>query len=111
MRAKQSLGQNFLMHQATADRIANAAGLSPESIVLEIGPGTGMLTRALLARARRVIAVEADAELIPALADAFAPDIDVGKLELIQADIRSFDFSSLPEGYVVVANIPYYITG
>jgi 16S rRNA (adenine1518-N6/adenine1519-N6)-dimethyltransferase len=111
MRAKQSLGQNFLMHQATADRIADTAGLTPESIVLEIGPGTGMLTRALLARAGKVIAVEADRELIPELETAFAGEIQAGKFELLEGDIRSFDLSHLPDGYVVVANIPYYITG
>jgi 16S rRNA (adenine1518-N6/adenine1519-N6)-dimethyltransferase len=111
MKAKQALGQNFLMHQATADRIAIAAGLTPESVVLEIGPGTGMLTRSLLTRAGKVIAIEADRELVPQLADIFAQELASGKLEILQGDIRSFDMNSLPKGYVVVANIPYYITG
>jgi 16S rRNA (adenine1518-N6/adenine1519-N6)-dimethyltransferase len=111
MRAKQSLGQNFLMHQATADRIADAAGLTKDSVVLEIGPGTGMLTRSLLERAGHVIAVEADRELVPELEDSFAEPIKAGQLQLPLGDIRTFDLSQLPEGYVVVANIPYYITG
>jgi 16S rRNA (adenine1518-N6/adenine1519-N6)-dimethyltransferase len=111
MQAKQALGQNFLMHQATADRIADSAGLTLESVVLEIGPGTGMLTRALLARAGKVIAVETDRELIPQLTEMFGPEIAEGKLELIEGDIRRFDLAQLPEGYRVVANIPYYITG
>lgn len=111
MKAKQALGQNFLMHQATAERIADAAGLTPESVVLEIGPGTGMLTRALLARAGKVIAVEADRELLPALEEMFTEEVAQGKIELMAGDIRSFDLSKLPEGYLVVANIPYYITG
>jgi len=111
MKAKQALGQNFLMHQATAERIADAAGLTPESVVLEIGPGTGMLTRALLAHAGKVVAVEADRELLPQLEETFAGEIGEGRLEIIQSDIRTFDLSTLPTTYVVVANIPYYITG
>lgn len=111
MRAKKSLGQNFLMHQATADRIADVAEITPDSIVLEIGPGTGKLTRALLLRAKRVIAVEADAELIPILKETFAADIATGKLELVHADIRTFDPAQIGAAYILVANIPYYITG
>ncbi|MDB5195137.1 MAG: hypothetical protein JWO84_321 [Parcubacteria group bacterium] len=111
MQAKQALGQNFLMHQATADRIADAAGLRKDSVVLEIGPGTGMLTRSLLARAGKVIAVEADRELIAPLREAFETPLGTGALEIREGDIRSFDLGTLPSGYVVVANIPYYITG
>jgi 16S rRNA (adenine1518-N6/adenine1519-N6)-dimethyltransferase len=114
MRAKKSLGQNFLMHQAIAERIADAARLPEGAVVLEIGPGTGMLTRALVARAKKVIAVEADAELITLLEEKFRDDIASGKLSLVHADIRTFDpatYSLLPSGYCLVANIPYYITG
>ncbi len=111
MRAKQALGQNFLMHQATADRIADAAGLLPDATVLEIGPGTGILTRALLRRAARVIAIETDQDLIPGLEETFADEIREGRLEVIKDDIRSFDLSRITNGYAVVANIPYYITG
>ncbi len=111
MYAKQALGQNFLMHQATAERIADAAGITPSTVVLEIGPGTGMLTRALLSRAGKVIAVETDQDLIPVLKEDFAASIADGRLTIHSADIRTFDLGSLPEGYAVVANIPYYITG
>jgi 16S rRNA (adenine1518-N6/adenine1519-N6)-dimethyltransferase len=110
MRAKKSLGQNFLMHARTAERIADAAGIEGKT-VLEIGPGTGKLTRALLARASRVIAVEADAELIPALEETFAAAIGDGKLELVHADVRAFDETRVEAAYHLVANIPYYITG
>ena len=89
-RAKKSLGQNFLMHRATAARIADAAHLTPESIVLEIGPGTGMLTRELLARAKKVIAVEADVALLPGLEKMFAKEIALQKLKLLHGDIRHF---------------------
>ncbi|MES2994505.1 MAG: 16S rRNA (adenine(1518)-N(6)/adenine(1519)-N(6))-dimethyltransferase RsmA [Patescibacteria group bacterium] len=111
MFAKKSLGQNFLMHQQTADRIVHAADLPSDATVLEIGPGTGMLTRALLAKVGKVIAVEADHTLIEELRGTFETELGEGKLELIHADIRSFDPSILPQPYHLVANIPYYITG
>lgn len=111
MRAKQSLGQNFLMHQATADRIADAASLEAGATVLEIGPGTGMLTASLLRWAGKVIAVETDEELIPSLKERFAKETGDGRLEVVAGDIRSFDLDRLPDPYHVVANIPYYITG
>ncbi len=111
MKPKQSLGQNFLMHQRIADRIADAAKLDPGSNVLEIGPGTGMLTRSLLARAASVIAIEADSSLLPELEATFVEESTLGKLTLLSGDIRSFELTALPQPYSVVANIPYYITG
>jgi 16S rRNA (adenine1518-N6/adenine1519-N6)-dimethyltransferase len=109
--AKKSLGQNFLMHAQTAERIVLAADLPENATVLEIGPGTGMLTRALLARAGKVIAVETDDELAPELTETFAEEIAARKLEILHQDIRSFNTEILPASYHVVANIPYYITG
>lgn len=111
MAYKKSLGQNFLMHARIADRIADASGVGASDTVLEIGPGTGMLTKPLLARAKRVIAVEADAELIPGLQEKFAKEIAEGKLEVIHADIRAYDPGTIGTPYALVANIPYYITG
>jgi|SRR3989344_2796881 len=111
MRAKKSLGQHFLMHARIAERIALVAQLTPDSVVLEIGPGTGLLTRALLMRARKVIAVEADGELFEKLRSDFAGEIAEHRLELIHGDIRAFDLAVLPKGYALVANIPYYLTG
>lgn len=112
MKAKKSLGQNFLMHARDAERIADASGVGKDDLVLEIGPGTGMLTKALLKRARKVVAVEADNELAPALAKTFENEIASGKLEIVHADIREFPVESLgKEPYHIVANIPYYITG
>ena len=109
--AKKSLGQNFLMHARIAERIALAAKLSSETLVFEIGPGTGMLTRELLKLSGRVIALEADYELFIKLQTTFASEIAEHKLELAHGDIRTFDISSLPKGYALVANIPYYLTG
>jgi 16S rRNA (adenine1518-N6/adenine1519-N6)-dimethyltransferase len=111
MFAKKSLGQHFLMHRATAERIADASGITPADTALEIGPGTGILTTALLQRAGKVIAVEADHELVPKLQETFRADITSGKLVLVESDIRSFDPKSIAGDYHVVANIPYYITG
>lgn len=111
MQPKKSLGQNFLMHRRIAERIVMEAGVTDQDTVLEIGPGTGMLTRALLEKSKKVIAVETDNELIPQLEQEFASEIGEGKLVVLQQDVRAFDPSTIKEPYKVVANIPYYITG
>jgi 16S rRNA (adenine1518-N6/adenine1519-N6)-dimethyltransferase len=110
-KVKKSLGQHFLMHARIAERIADTAPVTREDVVFEIGPGTGMLTRALLARAKKVIALETDRTLHEKLSVDFAAEIALGRLKLIFGDIRTFDFATLPKKYIVVANIPYYITG
>ncbi len=109
--AKKSLGQNFLMHRQTAERIVKAADLPDGALVLEVGPGTGMLTKELLALGYRVLAVEADFALIPELESTFEKEIGEGRITILAADIRSFDTETIREPYHVVANIPYYITG
>jgi 16S rRNA (adenine1518-N6/adenine1519-N6)-dimethyltransferase len=111
MQPKKSLGQNFLMHARIAERIVMVAEVTSNDTILEIGPGTGMLTRALLTKAGKVIAVETDAELIPQLKEAFAQEIASEKLELIESDVRTFDPAAVSGRYLLVANIPYYITG
>lgn len=109
--AKKSLGQNFLMHRQTAERMVTAAQLPTGATVLEIGPGTGMLTKELLKKAAKVIAVEADYSLAETLNETFAPEIASGAFTLISGDVRTFDTKSIEEPYHLVANIPYYITG
>ncbi len=112
--ARKSLGQHFLMHPRIANRIALAAGLSSDSIVLEIGPGTGVLTRELLPIAGKVVAVEADQELCEKLQQDFSSEIARGQLELVYGDIRSYSLKNVAREngeYQVVANIPYYLTG
>jgi 16S rRNA (adenine1518-N6/adenine1519-N6)-dimethyltransferase len=111
LKAKKSLGQNFLMHARTAERIVAAAGVTREDVVVEVGPGTGALTRELLKCAKKVIAIEADDRLIPVLEETFANELALKTLELIHADIREIDTTRFPKGYSLVANIPYYITG
>ena len=104
------LGQNFLVDPATRDAVAEAAGLSTEDEVLEVGAGVGTLTVALAPRCRRLVAVELDAALLPALRDVIAGQDNV---EVVQADILRFDVRrAFPDGGEVVAgNIPYNLTG
>lgn len=103
---KKSLGQHWLRERLVLEHIADCADISSEDTVLEIGPGLGTLTSELLRRAKKVIAVEFDEELARKLPGQFP-----GKnLEVIYQDILSFDLSTLPKGYKVVANVPYYIT-
>jgi len=103
---KKSLGQHWLKDRFVLGAIADAANIYPEDTVLEIGPGLGTLTSELLRRAKKVVAVELDEELAAKLPAQF-PGKD---LEVVQQDILSFDLSPLPKDYVVVANVPYYIT-
>src|SRR3990167_4714180 len=90
MQARKSLGQHFLMHARIAERIVLTAHLSKDDVVLEIGPGTGILTRALLAKVKKVVAVEADAVLIEKLKTLFSSEIANGHLQLIHGDIRDY---------------------
>lgn len=102
----KSLGQHWLRDRETLAHIADCAELTGADTVLEIGPGLGTLTSELLRRSHKVVAVEFDTELARKLPAQFP-----GKnLEVIHSDILSFDLSTLPLGYKVVANVPYYIT-
>ncbi|MBL8092593.1 MAG: ribosomal RNA small subunit methyltransferase A [Anaerolineales bacterium] len=112
LRARKSLGQNFLVDEGALARIAAAAALTAADDVLEIGPGLGSLTRHLAQAARRVVAVELDQTLLPALSDVLAPYANV---QVVHGDILDLDPAALMQGgaasgYKVVANIPYYIT-
>jgi 16S rRNA (adenine1518-N6/adenine1519-N6)-dimethyltransferase len=103
---KKSLGQHWLKDRDVLANIAEEAGISENDTVLEIGPGLGTLTSELLRRAKKVVAVELDGDLARKLPGEFP-----GKeLEVINQDILTFDLRNLPEDYVVVANVPYYIT-
>ncbi len=103
------LGQNFLIDDSALERVVEASGVTSQDDVLEIGPGLGSLTRLLAMRARRVLAVELDAGLLPALGLVVAPFSNV---TIREGDILTFDPARLMEqtGYLVIANIPYYIT-
>ncbi|CUA95771.1 16S rRNA (adenine(1518)-N(6)/adenine(1519)-N(6))-dimethyltransferase RsmA [Pannonibacter indicus] len=108
--AKKSLGQNFLLDLNLTSRIARSAGDLSACTVIEVGPGPGGLTRALLANgARKVVAIEKDSRCLPALAEISAHY--PGRLEVLEADALTIDPAALSEGYPVkiVANLPYNV--
>ena len=106
---KKSLGQNFLKSEKVAEEIVSAGEVCPDDIVLEVGPGKGILTEKLLEKAKKVIAVEKDEELVYFLSQKFSEEIKNEKLELISGDILHLE-AKLPSEYKIIANIPYYIT-
>ena len=103
---KKSLGQHWLKDRDILSCIADEASITSEDTVLEIGPGLGTLTSELLRRAHKVIAVELDEDLARKLPGQFPGT----SLEVVHQDILRFDLRQLPKKYVVVANVPYYIT-
>jgi len=107
--AKKSLGQHWLRDEASLDAMLDAAEIGPDDTVLEIGPGTGALTEVLARFAARVITVEIDRRLEPILRERLEPYAHV---EVVFGDILETDVAALvgPDPYVVVANVPYYIT-
>lgn len=107
MKAKKSFGQNWLRDDYTLDLIVDSADLTLTDTVLEIGPGLGTLTNKLVQKAGKVVAVEADQDLIPYLLDQAAK---VNNLDIVVGDILKYDLRKLPDNYKVVANIPYYLT-
>ena len=114
LRPKHHFGQNFLADETLARRIAELCTPRDSGVVVEIGAGLGALTAPLLTRARKVVAIERDRDLIPALRARFADEIEVGQLVLEEADAKSLDWFAHvgPEEPVQIAgNLPYQITG
>lgn len=112
--AKKSLGQNFLRSTKALRQIVEAGELSPDDIVVEIGPGEGVLTALLLEKEASVIAIEKDDRLIPILEEKFSSHISSGKLKLLHEDALELSWKKLglsDRKFKVIANIPYYITG
>ncbi|MFH2102057.1 MAG: 16S rRNA (adenine(1518)-N(6)/adenine(1519)-N(6))-dimethyltransferase RsmA [Chloroflexota bacterium] len=109
LRPKKGLGQNFLGDTHALQEIVAAAELNPDDTVLEIGAGVGNLTRYLAIASKLVTAIELDRNLFPILTTVLRPYQNV---RLVQGDILDFPPESLmaDPGYLVVANIPYYIT-
>lgn len=111
---KKSLGQHFLNSDYVPKKMCDAADLQKGDVVLEIGPGTGILTKEILARGAKVVAVEADARAIASLEESFPDAIARGDLTIHHHDARTLnpaDFKLVNQGYKVVSNIPYYISG
>ena len=114
-RHSKSLGQNFLSDIHIIEDIVDGSDIEPEDLVIEIGPGMGVLTAAAAERAGKVIAVEIDKKLIPILKETLA---EYDNVEVINADIMKTDLTEIVEanrpadgGKVrVIGNLPYYIT-
>jgi 16S rRNA (adenine1518-N6/adenine1519-N6)-dimethyltransferase len=111
---KKSLGQNFLTDSHVLDKIIRAAELTPDSGVIEIGPGIGALTERIADQAKKVVAIEIDGRLVPVLKELFQTRPQV---EIIHGDALAVDLKALVDEHFrevkslhVVANLPYYVT-
>ncbi|TYB46472.1 16S rRNA (adenine(1518)-N(6)/adenine(1519)-N(6))-dimethyltransferase RsmA [Actinomadura chibensis] len=111
IRPTKTLGQNFVIDANTVRRIVRTASLDPDDVVVEVGPGLGSLTLALLPEARRVVAVEIDAALaaeLPGTVAARAPDL-AGRLDVVHADAMRVEGVPGPAPTALVANLPYNV--
>ena len=111
VRPTKRLGQNFVIDANTVRRIVRAAELTPDDVVVEVGPGLGSLTLALLAEAARVVAVEIDpalARALPRTVAEHAPEL-AGRLEVVTADALQIDGVPGPAPTALVANLPYNV--
>ena len=109
-RFKKGLGQNFLIDDSVLDDIVDGAEVNEEDFIIEIGPGFGTLTRALLKRAKRVCSIELDEKLFPILEEELK---EFDNFELIHKDALKVDFNELigdEKSVKLVANLPYYLT-
>ena len=114
MRAKKSLGQNFLKSKIALRKIIEAGEVKKDDVILEIGPGKGVLTEKLLEYAGLVIAVEKDGGLYEFLKTKFKKEINNNTLILVCEDIFNFNTSNYnleTRTYKIISNIPYNITG
>ena len=109
----KKLGQNFIVNPSVCPRIAEEGGAGPDTGVLEIGPGIGVLTWELAARAKKVVAIELDQRLLPVLDETLS---EFSNVTVLHADVLKIDLESLIRRefsgleVVVCANLPYYIT-
>lgn len=110
LRANKKLGQNFLINEEIINQIIEKAEISKNDVVIEIGPGIGSLTNALINNAKKVIAIELDKNMVDILKTRFGL---FDNLEIINKDVLKTNISELIKEYdnvKVVANLPYYIT-
>jgi len=111
IQTRKKLGQHFLVDTHVVDKIIAAADLSQDDCVLEIGPGPGGLTQALLAHAGHLVAVELDKQLIPVLTELFpGPNITIIQGDILKLDLPEILAPHTGRPVKVVANLPYYIT-
>lgn len=115
LRPKRSFGQNFLADDHLAARIADLAVPTRSGTVIEIGAGLGALTRPLLERAQRVVAIERDRDMCRALRADFAEPLLTQRLEIVEADAKAIHPKQLlagrPAPHVLTGNLPYQISG
>ncbi len=110
--AKKSLGQHFLNSPHVLSQIIDAGEIKSGENVLEIGPGTGVLTKALLDAGANVIAIEKDSRAMDLLNEKFNKEVVDNRLKIINGDILEENANFVPQKtYKIIANIPYYITG
>ncbi len=108
MKPNKRLGQNFLVDKKALAKVVTAANIQKDDVILEIGPGTGLLTKELALRAKKVVAIEKDRGMVDILGKTLK---DYKNAEIIQGDILRLDPSPYTlTPYKLVANIPYYIT-
>jgi len=105
MKNKKRWGQNFLIDETLAAEIVDSAKIGKEDIVLEIGPGSGILTQLLLERAGKVVVLEIDPDLCGPLQNKFSQFLN---FKLIQGDAVKFDFGKIGSCFKVISNLPYY---
>ena len=105
IKPNKRLGQNFLISDIILKKIIRASQIKSSDIILEIGPGTGILTKALAQKAKKIIAVEKDKRLINTLEKELPNNV-----EIISGDILEIKNLKLPKYYKLIANLPYYIT-
>ena len=111
LRPTKARGQNFVIDANTVRRIVRAAGVAPDDVVVEVGPGLGSLTLALLPTVKRVVAVEVDETLaaaLPSTVAEFAPSV-AGRLEVVAADAMRVTSLPGPDPSALVANLPYNV--
>lgn len=113
MKAKKSLGQNFLKVEKYLNKMVEVGEVSSTDLIIEIGPGHGDLTEKILLAGATLVCVEKDKELIPLLEEKFESYIKEGKLQITEKDVLEIDPYKITKGkaYKIVANIPFYITG
>ena len=114
IRAKKSLGQNFLKSKIALLAMIKAGEINLNDVVLEIGPGQGALTEKILETGAKVIAVEKDDRLIEVLNGKFTNQIKNNQFTLVHGDILEIDLNKIGlknHNFKLIANIPYYITG
>jgi len=110
---KKHLGQHFLICESELKKMIEASNITTKDTVIEVGPGTGILTKALAQKAKQIIAVEKDRQLASALQENIRADTWGTNVTVIQKDILKFDpkdFMAEDESYILVGDIPYYLS-